>query len=301
MAPRKHRHGSDERARRDLFDEVGEDDHERALGAGDRRERQLVVGVDGRRLQVEDRPYERVAPAPARGQPAVDGGVEGDRAAAVAELVGDEPDRGRGVDRDVQPRGAAAQRRRHEPAAVEHADDVAVLLDAVLVAHRPPHPHGRRPVDLADVVVREVVADRLELGAEAERTARALARLAEAARAHGERKPAGRRQVGVDEQLLRLARGVVPGRQAERAAHAQRRRWQHEAPATAHDELCLQSAVALLRGELDLRRRARLAHADAAQLVAAARSPASRARRAPRSKARDAARAAGAARRWRRR
>ena len=160
-----------------------------------------------------------------------------------------------------------AQRSRHQAAAVEHADDVAVLLDAVLVAHRPPHPHGRRPVDLADVVVGEVVADRLELRAEAERAARALARFAEAARAHREREPARRRQVGVDEQLLRFTRLVIPRRQADRAADAQRGRRQLKAPAPAHHQLGLQPPVVLLRGELDLRRRARLADADPARLL----------------------------------
>src|SRR5204862_5472107 len=121
---------------------------------------------------------EGLASAAPRREPALDRAVEGERPAAVAELVGDEADRGRRVDRDVQPRRAAAQRRGHEPAAVDDADDVAVLLDAVLVAHRAPHARGRRPVDLADVVVGEVVADRLELRPEPERAARLAAGLA---------------------------------------------------------------------------------------------------------------------------
>ena len=110
----------------------------------------------------------------------MDGGVEGDRAAAVAELVGDEPDRRRGVERGIQARGAPAERRGHETTGVDEADDVAVLFDPILVAHRPTEARRRPPVHLPDVVVGQVVADRLEVRAEPERAAAALTALEEA-------------------------------------------------------------------------------------------------------------------------
>src|SRR5206468_7773873 len=59
----------------------------------------------------------------------------------------------------------------HQPPAVDDADHVAVALDPELIRHRPPEPRRRPPVHMADVVVRLVLAHRLELGAEAERPA----------------------------------------------------------------------------------------------------------------------------------
>ena len=96
-----------------------------------------------------------------------------------------------------------ADRRRHQPARVEQADDVAVLLDAVLVAHRPAHARGREPVDLPHVVVGEVVAHRLEVGAESERPARAATGLAEPAAAQRDHEPARGGEVRVGDQLAR--------------------------------------------------------------------------------------------------
>ena len=95
---------------------------------------------------------------------------------------------------------ARVERRRHEAARVEQAHDVAVLLDAVHVAHRPAGALGRGPVDLAHVVVGEVVADRLELGAEPERSAGAQARIAEPAAAQRDHEPLRGDHVGIHEQ-----------------------------------------------------------------------------------------------------
>ena len=71
----------------------------------------------------------------------------------------------------------------------------------VLVAHRPPEPRRRAPVDLADVVVGQVVAHELELGAEAERAARDDALVAEAPWRTERREPARRGEVGEDHDL----------------------------------------------------------------------------------------------------
>ena len=138
-------------------------------------------------------------------EPAADLGVVHGHAAAVAELVGDERDHRDRVDRGVEPGDRVAprppaidrvdERRGHQPAGVEQAHDVAVLLDAVLVAHRPADARGGLPVDLADVVVGEVVAHRLELGAEPERPARAQPGIAEAAAAHRDHEPLRREHV----------------------------------------------------------------------------------------------------------
>ena len=160
------------------------------------------------------------------------------------------------------------------------------------------------PVDLADVVVGEVVADRLELGAEAERAARPAARLAEAALADGEREPARRRQVGVDEQLgVARRRAWSQRREAERARRRARRPAAACGARGAAATSCASSPPSASCGvELDVRR-PRLAHADR-RPSASARSTASgrRARRARRSAGRaPLRRAAAAARRARRR
>ena len=103
--------------------------------------------------------------------------------------------------------GSAAAESRPASTSTHH---VAVLLDAVLVAHRPPEPRGRPPVDLAHVVVGQVVADELEVGAEPERPAGRDALLAEAALADRAREPPRRRQVGVDGDLRGRARRGGP-------------------------------------------------------------------------------------------
>ena len=97
----------------------------------------------------------------------------------------------------------------HQPAGIEQAHDVAVLLDAVLVAHRPAGTRGREPVDLADVVVGEVVADRFEVGPEPERPARAQTGIAEPTPAERDHEALRREDVGVHEQV---ARAVSPSK-----------------------------------------------------------------------------------------
>ncbi len=200
-----------------------------------------MVGVDEPRLEVVQRAHDDRAAAAARGERGADAVVEGDRPAAVADLVGHERHRGEHVERRVEhgalrPGGLVAGERERgggEPPGVDEHDDVAVLLDAVLVAHRPPEPRGRPPVDLAHVVVGQVVADELEVRAQPERAARGDALLAEAALADGARDPPRHREVGVDGDLRGRAGAVVPGREAERAARARRRRRELVAAAAA--------------------------------------------------------------------
>ena len=189
----------------------------------DRAERELVVAVDRARLEIEDRADDRVAVAPAGRDPAPDLGVERDDAAAVAELVGHEHDRGERVERGVEP-GAVADRRRHQPSGVEEAHDVAVLLDAVLVAHRPTGARRRRPVHLADVVVGLVVAHGLELGAEPERAACEQPGVAEPTAAHRGHDAARRGNVGIHDDLRVAAARELPAPQAERSDPARRDR-----------------------------------------------------------------------------
>ena len=135
MTPREHRHRVDQRPRGRLLEQVAEDHDQAALGALDGLERELVVGVDGARLEVEERAHDGVAAGAARRQAAADLVVEGDDAAAVADDVGDERDADRGVDGGVEP-GAVGERGGHQAAGVDQELDLAVLLDAELVAHR---------------------------------------------------------------------------------------------------------------------------------------------------------------------
>ncbi len=138
----------------------------------DAQERPLVVAVDRLGLEVEERAHD---PAPAAGAAApstrVTRRVEGDRAAAVAELVGDQrrPPRWRRATRRAacrRPSGAAIRR----PASTRQTTSRSCSTRYWLLIGRP-SARGRRPVDLAHVVVGRVVADRLELGAEPERAA----------------------------------------------------------------------------------------------------------------------------------
>ena len=179
---------------------------------------------------------------------------------AVAHRVRDRRDAHGRVDSGVEPR-QVTERRGHQPAAVDDADDVAVALDAIDVGHRPAQPLGRAPVQLPHVVVGRVVADRLEVGAEAERAARAPALVAEAARPHREREPARRRQVGVDDDLVRLPRPMVPAAEAERAGHARSCRRQDVPAPPETDELRLELAIRLGRLDGDIRH-ARLAQPE---------------------------------------
>ena len=192
MSAGEHRHRVEQRLGSGLFEEVGQHEDEGALPAADGAERELVVRVDHGRLHVEHGAHDGVATPARRGQATADAIVEGDDPGPVTHLVGDERHRGGGVDRGVEA-GAVAERRCHETAGVEHAHDVAVLLHPVLVAHGPAQARRRAPVDLADVVVGEVVADRLEVGAEPERAPREAARVAEATLADRENEPPRRR------------------------------------------------------------------------------------------------------------
>ena len=217
VAAREHGHRLDQRARGGLLQEVAEDEHERALGALHAPERELVVGVDGPRLQVEQRAHHRGPLRAAGAQCGADLGVERDRAAAVPHLVGDERDRGERVQARVEhgrPHAARRgwQRGGGQAPGVDHDHHVSVLLDAVLVAHRAPEAGGGAPVDLADVVVGQVVAHQLELGPEAERAAGGDALVAEAALAHREREPARGQQIGEHGDL-----GGPPGRWCQAA------------------------------------------------------------------------------------
>ncbi len=283
VAAREDRDGRDQRARGGLLEQVAEDDDERALGALGAAEGELVVAVERARLEVEQRAHDGLA-------------------AGAARL-----ERGRGPRRRTRPRrcGRRARRRRtraptaasreasstvmpvrperrgREAARVEQEQQVAVLLEPVLVAHRPPEPRRRAPVDLADVVVGLVVADQLELGAEAERAARGRALVAEAPAGDGEREPPRGREVGEDAQL-----GVVAGRWSQRASPSGpvarvATAGQHVAAAPARDDARLERPVALAR--LD-RQRGRRGLADAHACRRRARAPGSlsvrRARRA---------------------
>jgi len=108
---------------------------------------------------------------------------------------------------------------------------------------------------VADVVVGQVVADLLEVGAEADRAARSPAGLVEAALADGEREPPRRGHVGEHLELLRLAGAVVPGGEAERPAHADGSGREPVQAAAAGDDRGVQVAGRLLRRDLDVRHR----------------------------------------------
>ena len=161
MAAREHGHGAHECAGRRCVDEVGEHEHEAALAARDAAERELVVavGVDG--LDVEERARDGRGSQARGGDVAEHAAGEGDRAAAVAEHIRGRADRDQPVEGDVEQRAALAGRGA-QAAAVEQAAQLAVLVDAVLVGHRPPEARRRAPVDLADVVIGRVLAHGLE-------------------------------------------------------------------------------------------------------------------------------------------
>jgi len=111
---------------------------------------------------------------------------------------------------------AVADRRRHQPTRVEEAHHVAILLDAVLVAHRTTGARGRGPVHLTDVVVGLVVAHGLELGAEAERSAREQTRVSESSAAQRGDDAARGRDVGVDDDLRVGCPRELPASETER-------------------------------------------------------------------------------------
>ena len=107
VAAREHRHRVDQRPSGGLLQQVAEDQHQRALGALDAAEGELVVGLLGARLEVEQRPHHRAAAGPPGSEPAPHLTVERERARTVAEHVGDQRDRHGGVDRHVEPRALA--------------------------------------------------------------------------------------------------------------------------------------------------------------------------------------------------
>ena len=303
MAAREHRHGVDERPRRRLLQQVAEDHDQRALGALDGLEGELVVGVDGPRLEVEQRAHDGVAARAPRGQPAADAVVEGDDAAAVADHVGHERDGDRGVDGRVEP-GAVLQRRAHQAPGVDQQHHLAVLLDAELVAHRPPEPVGRAPVDLPHVVVGRVVADRLEVGAEPERPARQPALLAEAALAHREREPARGGEVGIDEHLVLLAVLVVPAAEPQRTLGAGRDGAERVAAAAQRRQRARRAVPSASRGSsarsggIGCRSRTRPGPAGVASTLSGAATPRARigaTRRSIRGRARTASASASVA------
>ena len=257
-------HGVGERAHRDRLEQVGEDQHERALGRPRRggtppRSRSRRAAARGRAA-----PARRRSPPARRGrssartsrskaiapQRSPTSSATSATAASASSVASRTVPRGRSAPRRDRQRGGG------EPAGVDEQHEVAVLLDAVLVAHRPPEPRGRAPVDLADVVVGQVVAHELEVGAEPERAARGDALLAELAAADREREPAGGGEVGVDRDLRGLARPVVPAR---RAAAARRcasptagSSWRPRRRATS---VASSRAVGLARRQLEVRRR----------------------------------------------
>ena len=108
-----------------------------------------------------------------------------------------------------------ADRRRHQPAGVDHGEHVAVLLEPVVVAHRPAEPGGGAPVDLAYVVVGRVVADRARTRCRARagrcRVCPARGSASGARRAPGAVPPAGR------DRRARCARPARPSDARRRA------------------------------------------------------------------------------------
>ena len=258
VAAGEHGHRAHERARRRLLEQVAQDDHERALGALGAPERELVVAV------ARGAARGRTAPGRRRRRPGAAAAApraprrRTRRAAAVAELVGDERERGRGVELGVEDRHLVlAERRGREPPGVDQQQQVAVLLEPVLVAHRPPEPRRRAPVDLADVVVGLVVADQLELGAEPERSAGGRALVAEAAAGDGEREPARRPQVREDADLGLARRCCGPSARARAGRSRASRRREHVPPAPGRRSRLAFSVSSPSRGSMSEARRAR--------------------------------------------
>ena len=180
-------------------------------------ERELVVAVDPSRLEIEDGVHDVARARSARRKRAQDLAGERSHPATVSEHIGDGGDGDRGVERRVEPR-SIGERRRHQPSTVDHAHNVAVALDAVLVAHRAPEARGRAPVHLANVVVGGILAHRFELRSQPERAATSQPLVTKAARPHRRCEPPRSRQVRVDEDLDGFLDAVRPRCQAERTA-----------------------------------------------------------------------------------
>ena len=142
---------------------------------------------------------------------------------------------------------------------IDEADDLAILLDPPLVAHRRSSTGSGAPVHLSDVVVRLVVANSLEIGAETQRTAAAPPFLGKTALAHGHRQPARRREIGIDDQLVTGPGPVIPGAKPERALVFGRGRFEPVAPAPHNCDRRPQRIWILLRLDPHVGR-GRLAH-----------------------------------------
>ena len=191
-----------------------------------RAERELVVGLLGARLEVEQRAHDRAAAgAPRRAAAGAPRGRTRARRSGRRARRRPAPRRPRRRPRRRAACGRRAARPSGRPASTSSITSRSCSTRYWLLIGRP-HALGGAPVDLADVVVGLVVADRLELGAQPERPARQPARPPEAALADGEREPARRRQVGVDRDLVlaRAARGASGrGRAGPRCAARPRR------------------------------------------------------------------------------
>ena len=161
---------------------------------------------------------------------------ERDETDAVARESGDRCERERGRDGIVE-LAAAAEARRHQPAAVEQQHHVLAALDFVLRDHELPAPRGGLPIDRAKRVAVAPFAQRLELGSGAAQLHPAQSRLDDAV-AHVE--PAVSlhgREVGIDADRLRVRRcgagdaAVQAGfRTRSRGSAARRRRARSASP-----------------------------------------------------------------------
>jgi 3-methyl-2-oxobutanoate hydroxymethyltransferase len=110
---------------------------------------------------------------------------------------------------------------------VDDAQDISVLFDSILVTHRMTEASRCPPVHLSDVVVGQVIADRIEVGSEAEWPARPAAVLAETSPSNGESQLARGGKVGINDHLRVRARAVIPATKAERPGSSCRRRRNH--------------------------------------------------------------------------
>ena len=235
-----------------LVEQIGEDHHERPFLA-DVAEGQLVVAVHRGRLEIEERTDHRAGPAAVRANADAQARVERERTDAVTEHVGDGGDGDRGVDGGIES-GAIAERRGHQPSRIDRAQHLALLLDAERVAHRPRHPCGRAPVDLTEVIVGQVLPDRLEVGAEPAWATRSQADLAHAPLAYRAGEAVGVRHVRIHVQLRGCADAARPTSETEGPGHARRERREHVPAASARDEHPSISTGALTAVEPDVGR-----------------------------------------------
>ncbi|MFN8152376.1 MAG: hypothetical protein U0R24_14795 [Solirubrobacterales bacterium] len=193
-------------------------------------------------MQGSDQPAPAAA---ARLEPAADPRVEDETAAAIGELIRHQGHGGDRVEARVEP-GAVAERCRRQPAGVNQAQHVSILVEAELVAHWAAHAGARSPVDAADVVVGGVLADRLELGTEPEWPEGAQARVSEPAATHREREAPGVRQVRIDVKLGLLAGRRVAGYEAEPTLGAAAEGREPVAAAGDRQELGIEAARTLV-------------------------------------------------------